>query len=107
MPAPARRTWTRTSTFPFRSDREALMTARRPPDARDPGATLCRERVCARGGIFRPWDRTGAGRKGRLGQRAHQSMKFSTQHLKRYREIGRLLWKYGRSSVIKRRNEAE
>jgi predicted unusual protein kinase regulating ubiquinone biosynthesis (AarF/ABC1/UbiB family) len=29
-------------------------------------------------------------------------MKFTTQHLKRYREIGRLLWKYGRSPVVKK-----
>lgn len=34
-------------------------------------------------------------------------MKFTTHHLKRYREIGRLLWKYGRSSLVKQRDEAE
>ena len=28
-------------------------------------------------------------------------MKFSAQHLKRYREIGRLRWKYGRSDLVK------
>lgn len=32
-------------------------------------------------------------------------MKF--QHFKRYREIGRLLWKYGRGGVVKRRDDAE
>ena len=31
-------------------------------------------------------------------------MKFSTQHLKRYRDIGRLLWKYGRSGLAARRD---
>ena len=34
-------------------------------------------------------------------------MKFTSHHLKRYREIGRLLWKYGRSSLVKKRNEAD
>jgi ubiquinone biosynthesis protein len=33
-------------------------------------------------------------------------MKFTTQHFKRYREIGRLLWKYGRGGVVKRRDDA-
>src|SRR5688572_33337672 len=31
-------------------------------------------------------------------------MKFSPQHLKRYRDIGRLLWKYGRSGLAARRD---
>jgi ubiquinone biosynthesis protein len=31
---------------------------------------------------------------------------FSTSHLKRYREIGRLLWKYGRGKVVRRRDES-
>lgn len=34
-------------------------------------------------------------------------MKFTTHHLKRYRDIGRLLWKYGRSGLVKKRSEAE
>lgn len=34
-------------------------------------------------------------------------MKFTSHHIKRYGEIGRLLWKYGRSSLAKKRNEAE
>ena len=34
-------------------------------------------------------------------------MKFSTKHLKRYRDIGRLLWKYGRSGLGPRRDAEE
>lgn len=34
-------------------------------------------------------------------------MKFSPQHLKRYREIGRLLWKYGRSNLVRQRDEQD
>ena len=34
-------------------------------------------------------------------------MKFSTQHLKRYRDIGRLFWRYGRSGLAARREDEE
>lgn len=34
-------------------------------------------------------------------------MKFTTHHLKRYREMGRLLWKYGRSNLAKKQTEAD
>src|SRR3954463_7344844 len=34
-------------------------------------------------------------------------MKFSPQHLKRYGEIGRLFWKYGRSGLADRMNAEE
>jgi len=34
-------------------------------------------------------------------------MKFSTAHLKRYREIARLLWKYGRSDLAKQMSAEE
>jgi ubiquinone biosynthesis protein len=34
-------------------------------------------------------------------------MKLSSLHLKRYKEIGRLFWKYGRSDVVKNLSEAE
>lgn len=32
-------------------------------------------------------------------------MKFSASHLKRYKEIGRLFWKYGRGGIVKRRDD--
>ncbi len=34
-------------------------------------------------------------------------MKFTTHRFKRYREIGRLLWKYGRSNLVKRQSESD
>ncbi len=34
-------------------------------------------------------------------------MKFSAEHIKRYREIGRLLWKYGRSGVVRSRGDED
>lgn len=34
-------------------------------------------------------------------------MKFTLHHLRRYRDIGRLLWKYGRASLTRKRNEAD
>ncbi|HWA25830.1 MAG TPA: AarF/ABC1/UbiB kinase family protein [Lacunisphaera sp.] len=34
-------------------------------------------------------------------------MKFTAQHLKRYKEIGRLFWKYGRSNLVRKTKSAE
>lgn len=34
-------------------------------------------------------------------------MKLTSHHLKRYREIGQLLWKYGRSGLVKQQSETD
>src|SRR6185369_2319860 len=67
------------------------------------GACLCRSAptfACARGGTPRPQLAPPSPLEIMGARTPKRRMKITTEHLQRYKQIARLLWKYGRSDLV-------